>query len=59
MYIYFWLVKIDAKKKKKNRTGVIVMMDSSFVFFWLVIYIFQNFKVRENNIINAIRIIGK
>lgn len=58
MYIYFWLVKIDAKKKK-NRTGVIVMMDSSFVFFWLVIYIFQNFKVRENNIINAIRIIGK
>lgn len=59
MYIYFWLVKIDAKKKKKNRTGVIVMMDSSFVFFWLVIYIFQNFKVRENNVINAIRIIGK
>lgn len=59
MYIYFWLVKIDAKKKKKNRTDVIVMMDSSFVFFWLVIYIFQNFKVRENNIINAIRIIGK
>ena len=59
MYIYFWLVKIDAKKKKKNRTGVIVMMDSSFDFFWLVIYIFQNFKVRENNIINAIRIIGK
>ena len=58
MYIYFWLVKIDAKKKKKNRTGVIVMMDSSFCF-WLVIYIFQNFKVRENNIINAIRIIGK
>ena len=56
MYIYFWLVKIDAKKK--NRTDVIVMMDSSFVF-WLVIYIFQNFKVRENNIINAIRIIGK
>lgn len=47
------------KKKKKNRTDVIVMMDSSFVFFWLVIYIFQNFKVRENNIINAIRIIGK
>lgn len=35
MYIYFWLVKIDAKKKKKNRTGVIVMMDSSFVFFGL------------------------
>ena len=59
MYIYFWLVKIDAKKKKNKIKGFIELIVYCIVFFFIFLYIFQNFKVRENNIINAIRIIGK